>query len=180
MCEPVTVAAVSAQIVGGILKSQAQLAQGEATALSYGLSADSAQRAAADAVERGQLKDLQVALRASAVTSAAAVQQSASGSDASVGGAFAARKSTEAIAEVDRKTVARNAALEAYGLREHARGYLQQAANARAAAKNAAAGAFLSGIVGAAASASKMFGDAKPAANATPDTSSLSLWFSGN
>jgi hypothetical protein len=102
-------------------------------------------RAAASAVERGNLKDLQEAMKGDAVVVQQLVAQSGSGADVNVGAPAATRRASGAVLEVSRKIVRYNAALEAMGLREHARRYYQEGENAEAEGKSAFVGTLLSG-----------------------------------
>lgn len=148
MCNAIAVG-MGAQAFGNVVKGAAQAQQGRAAADSLNRSADASERAAADAIDRGALKELQVTMHGSAVVAAQRVAQSGSGLDVNVGGSKAVQDATAAITDVDRATVRRNAALEAYGLRERARGFRQQGAYARAEGDNAMMGTFLGGIAGA-------------------------------
>jgi hypothetical protein len=141
------------------MKGAAQQQQGRAAQEALNRSADTAERAAADAIERGAMKELQVAMHGSAVVAAQRVTQSGSGTDVNVGGNRVVQAAAEAVSAVDRATVRRNAALEAYGLREHARGYRQQGEYARAEGDNAMIGTFLSGIGGAVGQGGKYVAD---------------------
>lgn len=138
--------AIAATGVASLMQGQAAKQHGEAVKTSDFQSADAAERAAADAVERGTLEDLKVALRRSAVVSAQRVAQSGTGADVNVGAPLATQGASEAVSDVDRAVVRRNAALEAFGLRERARGFRQQGMNAEAEGNAAQLGTFLSGI----------------------------------
>jgi hypothetical protein len=145
MCSAIAVG-IGAQAFGTILKANAQVQQGRAAKTAANMSADASERAAADAIYRGSLKEMQVTMHGSAVVAAQRVAQSGSGLDVNVGGHRAVQTGTEAVTDLDRATVRRNAALEAYGLRERARGFRQQGEYAQAEGENAALGTFLSGI----------------------------------
>lgn len=145
MCDPIAVG-MATQGVGTLLKASAQQAHGRAAKAADDRSADFADRAAADAVYRGTLRDLQAAMRGSAVVAAQRVIQSGSGADVNVGAPLATQRASEAVVQVDRATVRRNAALEAYGLRQHAGAYRQHGADAEAEGDSAAMGTFLGGI----------------------------------
>lgn len=127
------------------MKGAAAKQQGDAAMAADYRSADAAERSAADAIERGKLKDLQVVMRASRMIVEARVLESSRGAVVGVGASAAVQAGSEAVTEVDRKTVARNALMEAYGLRARAQGFRQEGVNAKAAGENAMLGTFLSG-----------------------------------
>lgn len=131
--------------VSTLMKGMAAKQQGEAAKRSENMTADEAERAASDAVERGRLKDLQVAMRGSRVVAAQRVAVSGGGADVNVGAPQAVGESTEAVNEVDRRTVTYNATMEAYGLRSQARAHRQRGENAAAEGEAAMWGTFLSG-----------------------------------
>lgn len=129
-----------------IMQGVAAKKHGDAVRDAAYLSADASERAAADAIERGKLKDLQVVMHGSSVIEAQRVVESGSGADINIGAPKATQDATQAISDVDRAVVTRNAALEAYGLAQRARGQRQQGQNAEAAGKAAMLGTFLGGI----------------------------------
>jgi hypothetical protein len=138
-------AAAGVQIAGSLLQAGAARQHGSAAKQADDLSAVSAEKAAASAVERGNLKDLQEAMKGDAVVVQQLVAQSGSGADVNVGAPAATRRASGAVLEVSRKIVRYNAALEAMGLREHARRYYQEGENAEAEGKSAFVGTLLSG-----------------------------------
>lgn len=154
-------AAVGLQAVGTLTKGIAAKQQGAAAKAAFGRSADAAERAADDAVYRGTLKDMQLAMRASGIVAAQRVAQSASGVDVNIGAPRQVQVGTEAISAVDRATVRRNAALEAYGMRARAQELRQRGEYAEAEGDAAEVGTFLSGIGGFAVSAAKVGSDLK-------------------
>lgn len=136
-----------------LMQGAAAKARGEAAKKADYQSAEGTDRAAAEAVERGNLKELQETMRGSSILSHALVIQSGSGTDVTMGASLATRKASEAVLEIDRTTVRRNAALEAYGLRERSRAYRQHGENAEAEGNAAMWGTFLGGaakVIGAA------------------------------
>lgn len=171
MCEPMAIG-LGVQGFATLLKAQSQLSQGEAAKARSGLSAGSALRAAADAISRGEAKDLQVAMHGSAIVADQRTAIAATGADVNIGGAQAVQSGTMAVSEVDRATVRRNAALEAFGLRSKAQTFYQEGEDASVAAKNAALGTFLGGIGGAIGSGGKFLADVKSGTDEAPaDTS---------
>lgn len=145
MCSYVAVA-MGAQGAATLLKGAAAKAHGDAARDADYLSAGLSQRAAGDAVERGKLKDLQVALHTDAVVAEQRVIQSGTGADINIGGHKDTQDATEAVGAVDRKIVQYNAEMEAYGLKQRARAQYQRGANAEAEGKAAMLGTFLGGI----------------------------------
>lgn len=139
-------AALLAMGTGTALKTVASLQQADRARADAELTAQASDRAASDAVRRGELRDLQVAMRGSAVTAAQQVAQSGTGILTGVGASRTALEASSAVNEVDRRTVRINAALDAYGLRERSRAARQEGANAHASGVNAAVGTFLSGV----------------------------------
>lgn len=164
MCEPATVG-LAVAAAGTLLKASAQAQAGAATKAADFNSAALANQAAADAVQRGTLRDLQVALRGSAVTAEQRVAQSGSGTDVNSGGALQTQRGTEAITEVDRQTVRRNAALAAYGLRNKAQQDFQSGEYSESEAHNAELGTFLSGAGQVGSKALSLYGDLKSPAS---------------
>lgn len=158
MCDAISVA-IGAQAASTLMGVGAAKAHGAAAKAAGYQSADAAERAAADAIDRGQIKDLQAAMRVSAVVSEQTVAQSGRGADINVGGPLAVRLGSQAVGDVDRAIVRRNAALEAYGLRERARVHRQQALYAEAEASDAAMGTFLGGLGKVVGMGGKLFND---------------------
>jgi hypothetical protein len=145
MCSVIAVA-MGVKAIGNIQQGIAAKQRGQAAKAAAYRSADAAERAAADAVQRGSLKDLQYTMQGSKVVAAQRVIQSGSGVDVNIGTTKAVQDATQAVSDVDRAVVRRNAALEAYGLRERARGLRQEGMYAEAEGDNAMVGTFLSGI----------------------------------
>lgn len=162
MCDA-TFVGLGIAMVGTAVQGVAQRARGHAAKVADYRSADFADRAAADAVERGNLKELQVTMHGASVVAAQRVIESGTGADVNVGGAKATQDATTAMTEVDRAVVRRNAALEAYGLRERAGAYRQQGEYAEREGDNAAVGTFLSGIARGVGEAGKLYSDMRSA-----------------
>lgn len=158
MCDAISIG-LAAQGAGTLMKGQAQLAQGAAAKTAYNQSADSAERAAADAIERGEYRDLQVAMRGSAVIAEQRVAQSGTGGDVNSGGNLQTQLSTSAVTDVDRAVVRRDAALAAYGLRTRAQELRQQGEYAESEAESAALGTFLGGAGGLLSQGGKRFAE---------------------
>lgn len=144
---------------GGIIQGDAAQKRANAAAGEENRDAQFAEQAAGDAVEKGKLIDLQEAMKGTSVTAAALVQQSGSGADVTTGGAQQVRASTDAVVEVDRAIVRRNAQLEAYGLRAKARAHRQQATYDVAEGKTAFWGSFLGGLVSGGGDIGKILAD---------------------
>lgn len=145
MCD-MKIVAMGAEGAATIMQGVAAKKRGDAERDAAYLSADASERAAADAIERGKLKDLQVAMHGSSVVADQRVAQGATGADVNIGAPKATQDATQAVSDVDRAVVTRNAALEAYGLAQRARGQRQHGQNAEAAGKAAMLGTFLGGI----------------------------------
>lgn len=171
MCEPATIGLVVAA-AGTLIKAQAQAQAGAAAKTADFNSAHFANRAAADAVQRGTLRDLQVALRGSAVVADQRVALSGSGVDLNTGGALQTQRGSSAVTEVDRRTVRRNAALAAYGLRTKAQQDFQAGEHGEQEASNAELGTFLSGAGQVGPKALSLYGDLKSPAGGdfTPES----------
>lgn len=150
-----------------LMKGVAAKQHGDAVKAEDYRSADAAERAADDAVYRGTIKDMQVAMQGSKVVAAQRVIESGTGADVNIGGNKATQDATQAVSDVDRATVRRNAALEAYGLKVRARGFRQHGANAEAEGTNAMVGTFLGGIAGGISGGGKFVSDMR-----TPDEES--------
>lgn len=133
---------------GSLVQGDAAQKRGRAANDEAKRDAASSETAAADAIETGNLRDMQEAMKGSAVEAAAMVQQSGSGFDVNVGAPLASRLATRASVEVDRSIVRRNAALQAYGLRLRARAQRQQGEYAEEEGNAAFVGSFLSGLTG--------------------------------
>lgn len=159
--------AMGAEGAAVVMQGMAAKKHGDAEKAADYLSADASERAAADAIERGKLKDLQVAMHGSAVLGEQRVVQSGTGADVNIGANKATQDATQGVSEVDRAVVARNAALEAYGLKQRARGQRQRGQNAAAAGEAAMWGTFLSGIGKVGSQAAGLGSDIKP----SPDDS---------
>lgn len=147
------------KMFGGFIQGEAAQTRANDAAAEQRRDAQFAEQAAGDAVEKGTLIETQEAMKGTAVTSRALVQQSGSGADVTTGGAQQVRASTDAVVEVDRAIVRRNAQLEAYGLRAKARSHQQQATNDIAEGKTAFWGSFLGGLVGGGGDVGKMLAD---------------------
>lgn len=132
--------------IGTIFKMNAQLAQGRAAKSAANLSADYSERAAADAVQRGNMREFEVTSRGEKILADMLSAQTNSGSDANVGGQLTTRQASRGNLDFDRALVRRNAAMEAYGLRARAQGQRQEGEYAMEAAEDAALGTFLGGL----------------------------------
>lgn len=147
------------KMFGGLIQGDAAEKRANAAAAEQRRDAQFAEQAAGDAVEKGRLIELQEAMKGTAVTAAALVHQSASGADVTTGGAQQVRSATEAVVEVDRAIVRRNAQLEAYGLRAKARSHQQQAQYDTSEGKTAFWGSFLGGLVSGGGDIGKILAD---------------------
>lgn len=132
--------------IGSIFKASAQASQGRAAKSAADLSADYSERAAADAVERGNMREFEVTSRGEKILADQLSAQTNSGSDANVGGQLTTRQASRGNLDFDRALVRRNAAMEAYGLRARAQGQRQEGEYAKQAADDAALGTFLGGL----------------------------------
>lgn len=147
MCNAIAIG-LATQGVGNVVKGVAQARAGAAAKAANESSASMADAAAADAIAKGNLREFQVIAKGSAVVADQRTIQSGTGADVNAGANFQTQRATLAISELDRKIVERNAALEAYGLRETARAHRQAGENADAEGKNAMWGTFLGGAGG--------------------------------
>ena len=145
MCDAIAVG-MGVALVGSFVKAKAQEDQGQAAKAANFRDADFSDRAAADAIRRGELKDLQVAMRGSSVVSRQRVIQSGTGFDVNVGSPKTTQDATQSVSDLDRQIVRRNASLEAYGLQARARSQRQSGLYGEAEGDNAASGTFLSGF----------------------------------
>jgi len=150
--------------VSNIIKGTAAQQHGRAVKAAEYQTADEAERAAADAIDRGKLKDMQVVMRSSKIVAAQQVAVSGGGADVNVGAPRAVQEATEAVTEVDRRTVAHNAALEAYGLKSVARAHRQRGEFAAAEGEAAMWGTFLGGISQVIGTGGKIGADVQPTA----------------
>lgn len=132
--------------LGSLIKAGAQQAQGRAAKMAADLSADFSERAAADAVQRGNMREFEVTSRGEKILADQLTAQTNSGSDANVGGQLTTRQASRGNLDFDRALVRRNAAMEAYGFRARAQAQRQEGEYAQEAADTAATGTFLSGI----------------------------------
>lgn len=160
MCEPATVG-LAVAAAGTLIKANAQAEAGAANKRAMFTSAEFSDQAAADAVQRGTLRDLQVALRGSQVESEQRVAQSGSGTDINTGGALQVQRGTAAVSELDRQVVRRNAALAAYGLRMKSQSLRQAGEYGETEGNDAALGTFLSGAGSVASKGLSLVGDLK-------------------
>lgn len=158
MCDAMAVG-LAAKGVGTLIQGTAAQAQGRATRAADYRSADFAEKAAADAIEAGNLKDLSQAMHGAAVVATQRVAMSGTGVDINTGGSLATQLGTQAVNEVDRATVRRNARLHAYGLTAQAQGDRQRGENAAVAGDNAMLGTFLGGMGGLLGDAGKVVSD---------------------
>lgn len=158
MCNAIAIG-LATQGVGNIIKGTAQARAGAAAKAADETNAQMADAAAADAMAKGQLRELATEMRGSAVVADQRTIQSGTGADVNAGANFQTQRATLAISELDRKIVERNAALEAYGFREHARVSRQAGENAEVEGKNAMWGTFLGGVGGLVAQGGKLLAD---------------------
>lgn len=168
MCDAMMVG-MGAQGVGTLMQASALKARGEVAKSISDRNAVYAQEAAGDAIYRGTLKDLQETMRGSAVIAAQRVEQSGSGVDMNVGGSAATGRASQAVIEVSRAIVRRNAALDAYGLRAHAQDQYQKGEYEEAEGDNAALGTFLGGMGKVATEGMKIGSDSAGGADASKD-----------
>lgn len=158
--------------LGTYEKMQSEAKQGRAALQAHNLSADIEEMAAADAIERGKLKDMQTVMRGSLIVAEQRVMQSGSGTDANTGGNVQTQLSTGAITAVDRSIVVGNAIKEAYGLKLRAAGQRQEGMNAYRASQDAEMGTFLSGLAGVVGMGGKFATDQKGPSDDSTFTSS--------
>lgn len=128
MCEPVTIASLSAMAVGGGLQAWGQYRQASAEQQAARANQRLANIAAGDALLRGQLAAGQARMEGSQIVGEQAVAAGASGVDP--GSAAGLHASSRAYAEADAQTLVNNAMREAWGYQVESR---QHGAEARAA-----------------------------------------------
>lgn len=145
MCD-MTAVAIGGELVGTVISGVSAKQRGDAAKAENFRSADAAERAASDAVERGNLKGQQVAAHGSMIVSQERVAVSGTGADVNIGAPKSIQLATEAATEGDKKIIAHNAQMEAYGLKSKARNLRQRGVNAQAEGDAAMVGTFLGGI----------------------------------
>lgn len=132
--------------LGTLLKVGAIQKHGAQSKAAYDLSAESALRAAADATQRGQIREYTVVAEGSRVIAEQRAQSSTGALDVNVGAQQATERSSQANLEFNRAVVRRNAALEAYGFRQRAQVDYQEGEYAQEKANSEALGTFLGGV----------------------------------
>lgn len=147
MCDALAVG-IGMQAAGTVMGAASAIQRGNYNKAIAGMNADAANRAAADAVQSGHLEELRAEMRGDVVSAEARVGGSGSGADINAGGSAASQRGTQAIARLDALAAQRRAALQAYGLRDHARAYFQEGAYAQKEGESEALGTFLSGMGG--------------------------------
>lgn len=145
MCD-MTAVALGAEATGTLISGFAAKQRGDAARGEADRAANADERAAADAVERGKLKEAQVAAHGAAVVGEQRLFFSATGADVNIGAPKAVQEATEAATAADKRVVAYNATLQGYGLKLRARATRQRGANAQAEGNAQMVGTFLSGI----------------------------------
>jgi hypothetical protein len=129
VCEPVTIAAVSAMAVSGGIKAYSEYEAGQTEAKVADANATLAEHSAADALQRGAAQAGQIREKGAQVASEQKVALAASGVDpSSAANLFA---TTASGAELDALTARNNAAKRAWGLDVEAAGQRTRATLAR-------------------------------------------------
>lgn len=113
--------------------------QGEYEAKVYGMNADLADQQAEDAIARGYEASSRLRTQAAGLMGNQRSTYAASGVDPTVGSAASVTADTKSLSELDRITIANNAAREAYGYRSQAAGFRAQGQLALMGGRNAAA-----------------------------------------
>ncbi|MCC6863277.1 MAG: hypothetical protein IT544_00510 [Rhodobacteraceae bacterium] len=143
MCDLVTALMISSTVVGGI--AQVQAGNAEAAASRYKaqvaeINAKMADRAARDAIERGQIEEQNKRRETAAIMGRQQAAMAANGVDLTFGSPLDTIVDTAMMGEIDALTIRRNAAREAYdydvqGVNYHADASLSQtnAENAQSA-----------------------------------------------
>lgn len=148
MCEPMTLAAISATMAAG------SAAVGIGAAASHGAeSAGVARRnsvtadeAAADAVARSSVAQMRTFARGSATVAAQRTELAAGGSDVNAGSAAAVQEDTRLLTQMDEDVIRNNAAREAWGYRVRGQQFQQEASYAERTAQNEELGSFIGGV----------------------------------
>lgn len=151
MCEPVTIGVAAATIAGGAIKASAAYNAANQQADILEGNARVADRAAADAVDRGALAEGKVKLQGGALEAHQRQQFAASGVDVQSGSAVDVVSGTAMMTELEAQIAKNNAGREAWGYRTQAGQFRTQAKNARDSGDVQAIGSILGGIGGAAA-----------------------------
>lgn len=160
MCD-MTAVAIGAVGAGTLMQAAGEKQRGAAQKAEDFRSGESAERAAAQAVERGNLRGAQVAARGSEMVAEQRVMFSGTGADINVGAPRAVTQSTEAATEGEKKIVAYSAAMEGYGLKLRARSAFQRGKNAEAEAEARMVGTFLGGAAKITGQVAKKYADAE-------------------
>jgi hypothetical protein len=120
-------------------QARAAVAEGDYQSRIYGVNADLADQQAEDAVARGVEASNKLRTQTKGLMGQQRVAYTAGGVDPTVGSAAAIAADTSALSELDRITIANNAAREAYGFHAQSAGFRMQGQLARMAGRNAAA-----------------------------------------
>lgn len=149
MCEIGTMLAIGSAVVGGI--GQIQQGQAQAAAARYQaqvgeMNAQLADRRARDALERGQLEEQKKRQEAAAIRSRQVAAMSANGVDTSFGSPLETLIDTATMGELDALTIRTNANRESYDFKVDAVNKRAGAELARANARSAEAGGYLSAL----------------------------------
>jgi hypothetical protein len=112
--------------------------EGEYALKVYGINADLADAQAEDAVARGHESSLRLRTQAAGLMGTQRTAYASSGVDPTVGSAATTAAETKSMSELDRITIANNAAREAHGFRTQAASFRAQGALALASGRNQA------------------------------------------
>lgn len=145
MCEPITIG-MGVSMMGSLMQAKAAEARGAAAQAAANTSARFSDQAAADAIARSPLGEMRVQMHGSSVVAAQRGALSGSAIDVNSGSGKDLQDNAKSMTEIDRQTVQRNAALEAYGLRARAGVQRQEGEYARRAGEDVAMGSFIGGI----------------------------------
>jgi transcriptional regulator of acetoin/glycerol metabolism len=164
-------------IAGGVSNANAQSAAGKEALYQSQQNAWLARVAGSDAMARGNTQAGLAHMQGTRIVDAQRAAFGGSGVDVESGVAQNLESSTETMSEYDAQTAITNARREAWGFKSQASQFLQQGAQAKAAADNAATGSLLTGFGQAAgyggqffshASANKWWGMAKDPSSPPP------------
>lgn len=127
-----TLLSVGIGLVGSGVSAAAQAREGAQNAAELERSARQAEAARLDALRRGQTAVARKRLETSQVRGAQAVAFASANIDSTTGTAAQVGQATELVGELDALTIGANAAREAFGHQETARGLAMKARNTRA------------------------------------------------
>jgi hypothetical protein len=148
MCEPVSIALAGTALIGGVMKGVADQQAAEANADATRRNAAVAERAADDAIRRGEFDAGRVQMEGVALEGKQRAAAGAGGVVVDQGSAGDIVEGTAAITAIDVESVRNNAQREAWGLRQNASNMRASADSMDRAGKNALLTSIIGGLTG--------------------------------